>query len=464
MHYVLNTRHIISLLTIYESESHKHSLKIKGGKLTNTIKKGNTSAYYPFRYLVKWQNIKMKFGEDIRDKLDAICTAIEGDGIFLVEHHISASFDGIYFNVQSGPTLSPLKVLNTVKLNLYNVIKDKYPQYRIDYLDDVFTLVNWDDKSAMNYVPYYMRTDIKYSKDILNKSVGNKFVIDILKEGIESAVKSYNEKHDYPIEIRYINFMSHSVELVAICPLDMSASKMSKQIKGASSSYIGKNYKQYFKDRNSPLFISESNFWSGGKFYALYSKPIKVLTNIDIPAYGKLLEMWYNTKNENDPNKKGKLLEQFTEKMFELMDDFEILRDKNGEYDIKLGFEQIDLTLINSAHDLSSWGKYIKVECKNYAKAIGNDLIRDFSGKLRGNIRLGIMISANGFGKESDKLLIRLLANDDKLIVRISGDDIDRWFARIFKNFEIGGETDGKSGGIEHIFKEKIKRAEFELM
>lgn len=404
---------------------------------------------------MKWQNVKMKFGDDIRDKLDAICTAIEGDGISLVEHHITTSFDSIYFTVESGPTLSPLNVLDNVKFNLYNVIKDKYPQYRRDYLDDVLTLVNWDDKSAMNYVPYYMRTDIKYSKDILNKSVGNKSVIDILKEGIEYAVKTYNEKNDNPIEVKYINFKSHSVELVVICPLDMPASKMSKQIKGASSSYIGKKYKQYFKERNSPLFISEGTFWSGGKFYALYSRPIKELTTEDVPAYQKLLKMWHSAKNEKNPDKKGKLLEQFTENMFELMDNFEILRDKNGEYDIKLGFEQIDLTLINSAHDLSSWGKYIKVECKNYAKAIGNDLIRDFSGKLRGDIRLGIMISTNGFGREADKLLIRLLANDDKLIVRISGDDIDRWFVRIFKDFEIGSKRDDKSGGIEHIFKEK---------
>ena len=135
------------------------------------IKKGNHSAYYPFSYLVKWQNGKMKFGEDIRDKLDAICTAIEGEGISLVEHHIATSFDSIYFNVQSGPTLSPLKVLNVVKFNLYTVIKDKYPQYKMDYLDDVLTLVNRDDKSAMNYVSYYMNTDIKYGKNILNKSI-----------------------------------------------------------------------------------------------------------------------------------------------------------------------------------------------------------------------------------------------------------------------------------------------------
>lgn len=406
----------------------------------------------------------MKFGEDIRDKLDAICTAIEGDGISLVEHHIATSFDGIYFNVESGPTLSPLQVLNIVKLNLYNVIKDNYPQYRKDYFNDVLTLVNRDDKSAMNYVPYYMSADIKYSKNILNKSVGNKSVIDILKEGIEYAVNRYNETNENPIEVKYVNFKSHSVELIVICPLDMSASKMSHRIKGASSRYMGINYEQYFKDRNSPLFISESSFWTGGKFYALYSRPIKELTNRDIPAYQKLLKMWHSAKNENDPHKKGKLLEQFTENMIELMDNFEILRDKNGEYDINLGFEQIDLTLINNAYELRGWGNFIKVECKNYAKAIGNDLIRDFSGKLRGDIRLGIMISANGFGKEADKLLIRLLANDNKLIVRISGDDIDRWFVRVFKDFEIGSKRDDKSGGIEHIFKEKIKRAEFELM
>ena len=175
--------------------------------------------------------------------------------------------------------------------------------------------------------------------------------------------------------------------------------------------------------------------------------------------------MWDSIKTENDPYKKGKILEQFAENMFELMNDFEILRGENGNYDINLGFEQIDLTLKNKSDDLKRWGNFIKVECKNHAKPVGNDIIRDFSGKLRGNIRLGILISVNGFGKFDEKLLVRLLANDKKLIVRISGYEIDDWLNKILTSFiNIDEKKNNKMYNIEYMFQEKINRAEFELI
>jgi REP element-mobilizing transposase RayT len=294
---------------------------------------------------------------------------------------------------------------------------------------------------------------------------GDKLISEIVKEGMTFAQQSYNMKHEDPIEVKTINFNSHSVELVVACPLNVSAATISQQFKGASSSFIGKNYEQYFKNENSPVFVSKKSFWSRGKFYVLSSTPIKEITQIEFYLYKRLKNMWENIKTEDDPNEKGKILEQFAENMFELMNDFEILRGENGNYDINLGFEQIDLTLKNKSDDLKRWGNFIKVECKNHAKPVGNDIIRDFSGKLRGNIRLGILISANGFGKFDEKLLVRLLANDKKLIVRISGHEIEDWLNKILTSFiNIDEKKNNKLYNIEYMFQEKINRAEFELI
>lgn len=416
---------------------------------------------------MKWDNInKMKFGDTLRNKLDVVDAAIKREkDISLVEQQISTSFDCIYFAVQSGPNSSPSEVLKIVKSNVYCAISEKYPEYRKELLNDIWKLVNWNDKSDMNYVPYYIRFDVKYGKNLLNKMAGDKIISEIVKEGITFAQQSYNMKHEDPIEVKYINFGSHSVELVVACPLNVNAATISQQFKGASSSFIRKNYEQYFKNENSPVFVAKGSFWSRGKFYALSSTPIKEITQREVPFYKRLKNMWDGIKTEKDPNKKGKILEQFAENMFELMNDFEILRGENGNYDINLGFEQIDLTLKNKSDDIKRWGNFIKVECKNHAKPVGNDILRDFSGKLRGNIRLGILISVNGFGKFDEKLLVRLLANDKKLIVRISGYEIDDWLNKILTSFiSIDEKKNNKMYNIEYMFQEKINRAEFELI
>ena len=171
-------------------------------------------------------------------------------------------------------------------------------------------------------------------------------------------------------------------------------------------------------------------------------------------------------KSEIDPNKKGKLLEIFSLHLMGTMDSFEILKDKNNKYNINLGFEEIDLTLINKSIDLQKWGQFIKVECKNYMKPIGNDLIRDFSGKLRGDeLRLGLLISVNGFGKFSDDLLVRHLAFNKILIVRISGSEIDNWLSRILKSlYAYDPKKDNKIHNMESMLIHKIYRSELELM
>lgn len=428
------------------------------------------SAYYPFIYLVKWDNInKMKFGESLRNKIDAIFIATEREKeISLVHQHISTSFNSIYFAVQSVPKLSPFQVLEIVKRNVYCAVRDKYPEIRIEILNDRWTLVNWSDKSDMNYIPYYMRFDIKYGENIFDKILENKLIKEIVTEGIDFAINSYNQKPEHennPIERRYLVFHPHSVELVVACPLNLSASDAIKQIKGASSGYIRKKYTQ-FKDKNSPFFINENHFWNPGKFYALSSYPIKEIKHKDISLYENLKKIWSDVKSETDATKKGKLLEKFSVSFMELMENFEILKDENGNYNINLGFEEIDLTLINKSIGLNKWGQFFKVECKNHANPIGNDLIRDFSGKLRGDdLRLGILISVNGFGKFSDDFLVRFLANNKKLIVRISGYDIDNWLNQILRSlYAFNWKGDNKIYNMEYMLIQKIYRSELELM
>ncbi len=161
----------------------------------NQIQKAFHSAYYPFIYLVKWDNInKMKFGESLHNKIDAIFIATEREKeISLVHQHISTSFNSIYFAVQSVPKLSPFQVLEIVKRNVYCAIKDKYPEIRIEILNDTWTLVNWIDKSDMNYVPYYMRFDIKYGGNIFDEVLENKLIKEIVTEGLDFAINSYNK-------------------------------------------------------------------------------------------------------------------------------------------------------------------------------------------------------------------------------------------------------------------------------
>ena len=437
----------------------------------NRVKKVNSAAYYPFTYLVKWDNInKMKFGESLRNKIRSLFKATEKEkNISLLEQHISTSFDSIFFAVQSIPKLSPFDVLKIVKSNVYCVIKENHPEIRTEILNDTWTLINWNDKSDMKYVPYYTRFDLKHSnsKNFLNKELDGKPVKEIVTEGIDFAIRSYNKDKNESSQIERIHLAihPHSVELVVACPLNLSASVAIQRIKGASSNDIRTKYTQ-FKKRNNPFFIDEDHFWSKGKFYALSSYTIKEIKPKDIPIYINLRKMWDSVKSETDPNEKGKLLEIFSLHLMETMDSFEILKDKNNKYNINLGFEEIDLTLINKSIDLQKWGQFIKVECKNYMKPIGNDLIRDFSGKLRGDeLRLGLLISVNGFGKFSNDLLVRFLANNKKLIVRISGSEIDDWFSQILKSlYAYDPKKDNKIYNMEYMLIQKIYRSELELM
>lgn len=165
----------------------------------------------------------------------------------------------------------------------------------------------------------------------------------------------------------------------------------------------------------------------------------------------KLQTKWNEVIKEENPNSKGKLLELFVVEMVNLMKNFEILKGEKGSYDINLGFEQIDLTIKNKSPILDRMGPLLKVECKNWKDKIGNPEIRDFSGKLRGDINVGILISASGFGKEIKPLLERLYFNERKIIITISGDEIEEWLNKIIDGFNKGAsERDDLESELEN--------------
>ncbi|UCG70283.1 MAG: transposase, partial [Thermoplasmata archaeon] len=316
------------------------------------IMKSSSATFYPFRYYVKWEMSKKRteFGEILREKWNAICETVSKENeIFLEAFYMTSAFDCVYFSLWSVPKLAPSDVLDFVKIGVYNIIIRKYPHLREELVRDSWYLVNKNRYySKMDYIAYFDRSDIKRCKDILYNQINGKEVCKIVSEGISNAVEYYNQEHEKPIDLlMYRCVHSHSIEIVIGCPVTVSASEIIRRIKGGSSYYIRKNYPQFFNE-NDPNFVHKKAFWSGGNFFALSRRHVETISR-DKSIYLRLLNKWENAINETNPNEKGKLLELFMVDLIKIMNGFDVLRDENGNYDINLGFEQIDLTVKNKS-------------------------------------------------------------------------------------------------------------------
>ena len=427
------------------------------------IKKLPHGVYYPFRYYIKWEmsGSRTKFGTILKDKWNAICETIAKENdIFLDAYYLTSAFDCVYFSLSSVPKLSPQEVIGFVKIGVYNIITSKHPNLRTELLNDSWYPIDRQHKySRKEYIAYFFRFDVKRDPrfkrqiDILYSQIKGIEITKIVEEAISVAVDNFNKRnHEKPIDILMLRVPSpNSVELIMGAPISISASDVIKQVKGGSSSYIGKNYPQ-FSDINSPYYVHKKSFWSGGNFFALSRNFVESISREKL-SYLKLQKKWHEMKNEVNPINKGKLLELFVFEMVNIMNNFEVLKGKNGSHDINLGFEQIDLTIKNKSPILERMGPLFKVECKNWKGKIGNPEIRDFSGKLRGDINLGILISMNGFGKEVKPLLERLYYRDRKIIVTISGNEIEEWLNNIIIGFNKG---DSERGDLETEIENKI--------
>jgi len=411
------------------------------------IKSFNHGKYYPFRYYIKWEMGKRRteFGVLLRDKWNAICeTVAKENEITLDAYYLTSAFDCVYFSLSSMPKIAPSDVVNFIKIGVYIIITAKYPPLRTELLNDSWYPIDKRyNYSKMDYIAYFYRFNVKRDEtfkrqiDILYSQINEIEVKKIVERAISVAVDNYNKSHEKPVDTLMLRCPDkNSVELIVGCPISVSASYVIGKIKGGSSYYIRKNYPQ-FSDRDSPYYVHTEGFWAPSNFFALSRRRVETISR-DKLDYLKLQTRWQEAKKEENPNSKGKLLELFVAEMVNLMKNFEILKGDNGSYDINLGFEQIDITIKNKSTILERMGPLFKVECKNWIDKIGNPEIRDFSGKLRGEIHLGILISVNGFGKDIRPLLERLYFNERKIIVTISGNEIEEWLNKIIEGFNKG--------------------------
>ncbi|MBU7047823.1 MAG: restriction endonuclease [Theionarchaea archaeon] len=145
------------------------------------------------------------------------------------------------------------------------------------------------------------------------------------------------------------------------------------------------------------------------------------------PNYEEFKRMWDNVKGSEDTKEKGKLLEDFFEKLLEDSNCFNVV----GR-DIRSEFEEIDLV---SSHDLQGIFKkvdpIILIECKNWSKKAGKNELVSFYDKIlnrRPHSNLGIFVSVKGFKRTVNDFL-KSKAESDIKVVLISGDDIDNMFA-----------------------------------
>lgn len=382
---------------------------------------------------------RTEFGKILVEKWNAICrTVAKENEIYLDAFHMTSAFDCVYFSLWSVPKIAPYDIVNYVKIGVYNIITDRYPQLKSELLrDNWYPIYKQYNYSRMENIAYFYRFNLKYSSKVLQHELDGRKISDIVAEGISNAVDNYNKSNDEPIDLLMFRCPEpFCVELALGCPITVSASSAIGRIKGSSSHYLRKNYPE-FSDSQSPCFIKNNAFWAPSNFFAISRRQVESISR-DKNRYLELKRKWTEAQKESDRNKKGEMLEHFMVDIVKTMDSFEIVKGKDGHHDINIGFEQIDLVLKNKSKILEKFGPIFKVECKNWKDSVGNDVIRDFSSKLRGDIRLGILISVNGFGRYEKKLIERLFFNDRKLLVTISGKEIDEWINGIIIGFDKG--------------------------
>ena len=140
-----------------------------------------------------------------------------------------------------------------------------------------------------------------------------------------------------------------------------------------------------------------------------------------------LRSMWNRVRAEVDRNRKGKLLEELVQLLFQVTPGF-------GRVTTRLdnSIEEIDIKVDNQSLN-AHWkdeGAFLLAECKNWSSKCGAAEVRNFRGKLSkySKVRTGFLIAPGGF---SEKVNDELLAHKEgKLqLILVDGSDLDRWIA-----------------------------------
>lgn len=139
----------------------------------------------------------------------------------------------------------------------------------------------------------------------------------------------------------------------------------------------------------------------------------------------QIRETWNAVRLEQNPNRKGKLLEDLMVLLFKTIPGFH-QTTPNRQNDI----EEIDLLIQNESEDpfwINERSSYILVECKNWSKEAGVTEFRNFLYKLQhrfGRCRLGFFVAPGGVASTFREALLAE-RKDDYLVVLIDHDALD---------------------------------------
>jgi hypothetical protein len=196
----------------------------------------------------------------------------------------------------------------------------------------------------------------------------------------------------------------------------------------------------YFMPFFNEVLVNEykqklENFFRGmnGKtLYKFIQKNIDPLAEIINPIISEkeaqrndLKILWEALIKEPHKNKKGKRLEEFSTQLFSF-DQGLVVDSVNHPTEN----EEIDLILKNKINDpfwIQLNSPFIFIECKNWSSSVGSPEIKLFKSKVddhKNVVRVGFMISVNGFAKGLTVEQIRAVSQD-KILCGIEGKDIE---------------------------------------
>jgi ActR/RegA family two-component response regulator len=149
------------------------------------------------------------------------------------------------------------------------------------------------------------------------------------------------------------------------------------------------------------------------------------LTSDPAASARHLTELWRESEQEVDRNRKGRLLEDMISLLFRSIPGFEsqVRRMRDG-------VKEIDITIVNHSTDpvWSREGTFVLVECKNQREPVPAPQLLILEGKMRrfrGRCQLGFLVAPSGF---TGPLRTQQTASSTErlLIVPIGREDLER--------------------------------------
>ncbi len=140
----------------------------------------------------------------------------------------------------------------------------------------------------------------------------------------------------------------------------------------------------------------------------------------------ELRTVWAAALAEQNPHRKGALLEQVMKLLFKSIPGFE-----EASTNIRSDSEEIDVVVRNRSTDpfWAKEGQYLFGECKNWSTKSGAAEARNFSEKLqakRQRASMGLFFSVNGFTEGFKTELVKR-SERTELVIPFDGEQISAW-------------------------------------